>query len=287
MRRDSPTPSYLLQAYPLGGRLPEGTPVELSLTAGEVIKSEPITLIWRAVLADGRQVAVKMYRRRLLVRCRSLGIRFRAQREFDGLSQLEKLGIPCSVPVFWCHGYFGPYGWAEILVTEWVAQSQSLRDLLVTHSEAHKFLDLSPLFVDMAMMHGAGLHHGVLRTKNILVKDYPESPVFVFTDLPRFHCFPGDIRGKRMAHYDLMCLCERLLTYFPEDKVLSWLSAYGIPESEKIDLLVRLKLFRSTGFLRGVFGAEFNVRIAMVKFFAFCRRAIPESQQPSGSKTSD
>ena len=239
------------------------------------------------VLADGRQVAVKMYRRRLLVRCRSLGTCFRVQREFDGLSQLEKLGIPCSVPVFWCHGTFGPYGWAEILVTEWVAQSQSLRDLLVTRSEASRSLDLSPLFADMAMMHGAGLHHGVLRTKNILVKDYPESPVFVFIDLPRFHRFPRDIRGKRMARYDLMCLCERLLPYFPEDKVLSWLSAYGIPESEKIDLLVRLKRFRSTGFLRRVLGAEFNVRIAMLKFFTFYRRTIPENQQPSGSKTSD
>jgi hypothetical protein len=85
----------------------------------------------------------------------------------------------------------------------------------------------------------------------------------------------------------LMCLCETLLPYFPEDKVLSWLSAYGIPESEKIDLLVLLKRFRSTPFLRKVFGAEFNVRITMVKSFAFYRRNIPESRQPSGSKTSN
>ena len=125
--------------------------------------------------SDGRQVVVKMYRRGLLVRCRGLITCFRAQREFDGLSQLEKLGIPCSVPLFWCHGHFGPYGWAEILVTEWVARSQSLRDLLVTRPEASRSLDLSPLFADMAMMHAAGLHHGMLRTKNILVKDYPES----------------------------------------------------------------------------------------------------------------
>jgi hypothetical protein len=116
-------------------------------------------------------------------------------------------------------------------------------------------------------MHSVGLHHGFLRTKNILVKNYPESPVFVFVDMPRFHHFLRDIRGTRMARYDLMFLCQGLLQHFPGDKVLVWLSAYGIPESEKMDLLVRLKRFRLTKFLRRVLGAEFNVRSAMVKFF--------------------
>jgi hypothetical protein len=199
---------------------------------------------------------------------------------------LEKLGIPCSVPLFWCNGHFGLYGWGEILVTEWVAQSQSLRDLLVTRSEVSRFLDLSPLFADMARMHRAGLHHGMLRTRNILVKNYPERPVFVFIDMPRFHHFRRDIRGTRMARYDLMSLCQGLIPFFPEDQVLLWLSAYGIPESEKLDLLVQLKQFRSTKFLRRVWGAEFNVRIAMAKFFTFYPRNAPESQQQKGSRTS-
>ncbi len=279
MRRDFPSPSYRLHVYPLGGRLPEGIPVELSLTRGELIKHEPTTFIWNTVLSDGRQVAVKMYKRRLLVWGHTLSIYFRAQREFDGLSQLEKLGIPCSVPVFWSHGHFGPYGWAEILVTEWVAQGQPLNKLLRTRSEDSKLLDLSPLFADVARMHSGGLYHGALSAKNILVKGYPESPVFVFIDMPRLLRFPRDIRGTRMACHDLMHFCERLLRYCPEDKVLSWLSAYGIPESEKTDLLVRLKRFRSTKFLRRVLGAEFNVRSTMVNFFTFYTRITQDSQQ--------
>jgi hypothetical protein len=138
----------------------------------------------------------------------------------------------------------------------------------------------------MARMHSVGLHHGMLRTRNILVKNYPERPVFVFIDMARFHHFLRDIRGTRMARYDLMSLCQGLLPYFPEDKALLWLSAYGIPESEKIDLFVRLKRFRSTGFLRRVLGAEFNVRIVMAKFFTFHPRNAPESQHQTGSRTS-
>jgi hypothetical protein len=286
MKRHSSAPSALLQVFPRGGRLPEGIPVELCPTRGELIKHEPTTLIWRERLADGGQAVVKLYRRGLAVWCRSLTTGFRAQHEFDGLSQLEKLGIPCSVPLFWGQGHFGWYGWGEILVTEWVGQSQSLRDLLVTRSEVSGSLDLSPLFADMARMHRVGLHHGMLRIRNILVKNYPERPVFVFIDMPRFHRFPWDIRGTRMARFDLMSLCQGLLPHFSEDQVLSWLSAYGIPEFEKMDHLVRLKRFQSTSFLRRVSGAEFNVRIAMAKLRTSLSLHAPKSQQQTGSRKS-
>ena len=82
-----------------------------------------------------------------------------------------------------------------------------------------------------------------------------------------------------MARYDLMSLCEGLFPYFPEDKVLSWLSAYGIPESEKIDLLVRLKRFRSTAFLRKVLAAEFDVRNAMARLLSFSRSLDLKNQE--------
>ena len=108
MKRDSSVPSHLLRVKPLGGRLPEGVPVELDLARGELIKHEPVTLIWRHVPVFGRQTVVKMYRRGALLRLHNLATHFRVQREFDGLSQLEAVGIPCSVPVFWCHGHFGP-----------------------------------------------------------------------------------------------------------------------------------------------------------------------------------
>ena len=172
-----------------------------------------------------------------------------------------------------------PYGWGEILVTEWVPQSQPLRHLLATRAEVSRLLDLSSLFADLARMHAAGVHHGVLGTKNILVKNYPEEPAFVFIDLPRFHRFPRDIRGKRMARYDLMSLCEGLLPHFPEDTVQAWLSAYGIPESEKMNLLVRLKRFQSTPFLRKVLAWEFDVRNATARLSTFHPPNRPENQQ--------
>ena len=280
MKHESSPPSSLLRVNPLGGRLPEGILVELNLSRGELIKHEAVTLIWREVPVDGKQTFVKMYRRGLLVRYRSLTTGFRVQREFHGLSQSETLGIPCSVPVFWCHGHFGPYGWSEILVTETVAQSQPLKNLLVTQAEVSRRLDLSPLFADMAKMHAMGLYHGMLRTKNLLVKNGPQGPVFVFIDFSRFRRFPWDIRGKRMARYDLMSLCEGLLPHFPEDTVQLWLSAYGIPESERTDLLVRLKRFRSTAFLRKVMAAECDVRNVMARLLTFPPSDDPKRQHP-------
>jgi tRNA A-37 threonylcarbamoyl transferase component Bud32 len=260
MKHDFSAPSCLLRVKPLGGRLPEGTPVELNLARGGLIKNERVTLIFRDVPVDGRQTVVKIYRRGRLVRLHGLATYFRVQREFAGLSVTQRLGIPCSIPVFWAHGHFGPYGWGEMLVTEWVARSQSLRDLLGTRPELGSPLDLSPMFADLAKMHAAGVQHGMLRTKNILVKDYPESPVFVFIDFPRFHHFPRDIRGTRMARHDVMSLWEGLLPHFPEDMMHVWLSAYGIREREQMDLLARLKRFRSTPFLRKVLAWEFDVR---------------------------
>jgi tRNA A-37 threonylcarbamoyl transferase component Bud32 len=283
MKRGSSIPSCSLRVTPFGGRLPKGNPIELDLPRGELIKHEEVTLIWRGVLVHGRQTVAKLYRRGMLVRCHGLVTFFRVQREFDGLSQLEKLGIPCSIPLFWSHGHFGPYGWGEMLVTELVDQSQTLRDLLSAPHEVGRGLDLSPLFADMARMHASGLHHGMLRTRNILVKNYPEQPLFALIDLPRFHLFPGDIKGQRMARYDVMSLCEGLLPYFPEDTVRSWLSVYGIPEPEMGEFLGALKRFESTPSLRKAYAWEFDIRYAMARFLT----SRPAIQRTADSEDRD
>lgn len=109
-------------------------------------------------------------------------------------------------------------------------------------------------------MHAAGVHHGMLRTRNILLKDYPDAPPFVVIDLARSYLFPGDIRRKRMALYDLLSLCEGLLPFYSQDEVRAWFSAYGVPEPRKSALCMRLKGFRSTLFFRKVLAWEFDIR---------------------------
>lgn len=263
------TYSSSLQVYPLGGRLPRKVPIKLDLTKGDLIKQEAVTLIWSNIPVEGIQAVVKMYRRGFWLGCWNRITFFRSKIEFIGLSELKRLGIPCSIPLFWCHGRLGPFGWGEMLVTEWVCRNQPLRHLLAARPEAGMSLDLSPLFSDLAMMHAAGLHHGMLRTRNILVKDYPDSPSFVFIDLPRSHRFKRDIRGTRMALYDLLSLCEGLIPYFSDYSVESWLSAYGVPKTERKALAIRLKRYRSTAFLRKISATEFDVRKAGTWFFSF------------------
>lgn len=262
-------PSSFLKVDPLGGRLPKKIPIELDLTKGELLKHETVTIIWSNVVVKGKQAVVKMYRRGFWLRYWSRITLFRSQIEFNGLSELEKLGIPCSIPLFWCHGRFGPFGWGDMLVTEWVGQNQPLRHLLTTRSEAGTSLDLSPLFSDLARMHAAGLHHGMLRTRNILVKNYPDSPSFVFIDMPRSHRFPRDIRGTRMALYDLLSLGEGLVPYFSDDSVDSWLSAYGVPETERNGLAIQVKSFQSTPFRRKLLATEFDLRKTGTLFCSF------------------
>lgn len=262
--------SSFLQVNPLGGRLPKEIPIKLDLTKGELLKRETVTVIWRNIVVKGKQAVVKMYRRGFWLRSWGRITFFRSQLEFNGLSELEKLGIPCSIPLFWCHGRFGPFGWGDMLVTEWVGQNQPLRHLLATRSEAGASLDLSPLFSDLARMHAAGLHHGMLRTRNILVKNYPDSPSFVFIDMSRSHRFPRDIRGTRMALYDLLSVVEGLMPYFSDYSVDSWLSAYGIPHTERNALSIQLKGFRSTAFLRKLLATEFDLRKAWSSM-ALCR----------------
>lgn len=270
MRSDLSVPiaSRSLHVYPLGGRLSEGTLVELRLTEDQLIKHERVTVVWGEVPVEGKQAVVKMYRRGLFLQCYGLITSFRVKREFDGLRELEKRGVPCSLPLCWCRGHFGLFGWGEMLVTEWIGENQPLSHLLSSTPDVHKSLDLSSLFADLAIMHAGGLHHGMLRTKNILVKNYPESPTFVVVDLARSHRFPSDVRGKRMARYDLLSLCEGLLPYFPDNTAQSWLSAYGMPESEKMNFIPLAKKFRFTAFLRKALAWEFDVRHAVARLLA-------------------
>lgn len=259
--------SCSLQVHPLGGRQSQGT-IEFELTDEQLIKRERVTVIWVEVPIEGKRAAVKLYRRGLFLQCYNHITSFRVKREFDGLRELEKRGVPCSVPLCWCRGHFGPFGWGEMLVTEWIGENQPLRRLLSSKRHVHKSLDLSPLFVHLGIMHAGGVHHGMLRTRNILVKTTPK-PAFVVVDLARSHRFPSDIRGTRMAHYDLLSLCEGLLPHFPDADVYSWLSAYGMSESEKMNFMVAAKKFQSTPFLRKALAWEFDIRHAVARLLAF------------------
>jgi hypothetical protein len=245
-----------------------GAPLELHPGRGPAIKDEPGTLIWRETLPDGTDAAVKLYLRGFGSWLRSRVTAFRARHEFDILLRLDALGITCAAPLFWAHGRFSRRGWGEMLVTKWVPDSRPLTELVGRGPDGAMRPDISPVFSSVAMMHGAGLRHGTLLARNILVQGDPASPRFFFIDMPRSHMFPRSIRGTRMALYDLLYFCDSLAPHFGRDDVKRWLTSYGMPETQHSGFLAALEGFRNTSRLRRLIGAEFNIRNLAANMFA-------------------
>lgn len=256
----SPRACGALRVRPRGAQWGGGAALELNPQSASFIKQEPHTLIWREGLPDGTVAAVKFYRHGFAGWLRSRATAFRVDREYCGLLELERLGIPCSEPLFWAHGWFGTYGWGQVLATRWLPDCEPLAAFLKSRKAGQPCPDAKAIFADVARMHGAGLRHGTLLSRNILLQAGASGPRFFFIDLPRFHRFPRSIAGTRMAHFDLLFLCETLAPYYPAEEVGTWLEAYGMPPSARPAFRAALRGFRNTSRLRRVIGAEFNVR---------------------------
>lgn len=166
------------------------------------LKEEPGTWIWRAVAHDGTPVIAKLYRRRTrwsTLRCRLTS--FRAEREFDRLEHLARLGVPCTQPTGWARGWCELHGHYELLVTGEIPGAVSLEQYL--HDDACH-LDLAPLLRVVQQLHDAGICHHALYARNVLVKCASASePSYFLCDLPRSFRFPKSIAGSRAAFDDI------------------------------------------------------------------------------------
>jgi len=268
----SPAHAAPLRVTPRVDRAGRGAVVELHPGAGIALKEEPGTLIWRERLADGTEAVIKLYRRGLLTWCRCRLSTFRTSNEFRALRQLELLGERCTPPLFWSHGHFGSHGWGELLAMRWLPDCRPLADVLASDPGAAGQLDLAPLWATVGRLHDAGLHHGTLLARNILVRGEGDALEFILLDLPRFHRFPYGIRGTRMARYDLMFLANTLLRALPADALPPWLAAYGMSDDQQAQFMAHLRRFRNSSRLRRVVGLEFNLRALLARFH---RRAAP------------
>jgi tRNA A-37 threonylcarbamoyl transferase component Bud32 len=262
----SPAHAAPLRVTPRVDRAGRGAVVELHPGTGIVLKEEPGTLIWRERLADGTEAVIKLYRRGLLSWCRCRLSNFRAWNEFRALRQLESLGERCTPPLFWGHGHFGSYGWGELLAMRRLPGCRPLADALASDPDAAGKIDLAPLWATVGRLHDAGLHHGTLLARNILVRGEGGALEFILLDLPRFHRFPYGIRRTRMARYDLMFLANTLLRVLPADSLPRWLTAYGMSDDQQAQFMAHLRRFRNSSRLRRVVGLEFNLRSLFARF---------------------
>ena len=236
---------------------PPAAPLTLHPGSGRVLKDEPRTLIWIESLPDGTPAVLKLYRHRR----RALGRRVR--REYLGLQVLQQAGLATTPPLFWAAGRHPGLGRFELLATRLLPDVRPLREILRAGPEACP--DLGPLFRDVARMHAAGLCHGALIPRNVLTGG--DAGRFAIMDVPRSARFPRDIRGTRMARFDLLDLCQELLLYGAPDRRAAWLDAYGMPAPAR-DRLVRASTrYCSTRHLRNRLRFEFQLRALFARFF--------------------
>ena len=176
--------------------------------------------------------------------CREQLFAFRVKREYHALRFLENKGIPCSRPQFWTYGNCPELGgrW-ETLATVMVPNAVPLHHWLATAKRPELLNCLQAVFRRIRDMHEAGMHHGALYTRNILLDNSNLSPYLI--DLPRAEIFPGSIIGSRPAWIDLLNFCHQLRPLLAEDELGDLLkSYYGLSHQNSTLFLKRLTNYR-------------------------------------------
>lgn len=216
---------------------------EGSLARQQLYKAEPGTLIWSEPLAGGGSVVVKLYRRRgILEPVRRRFVAYRVEREYRLLQRLRERGVTCPEPLAWSHGRSRAHGRFERLDTREIEGAVPLTDLFAGPSSP----DLAPLFALVRRMHAAGIAHGALYARNVLVARPPGSgPQYHLIDLAHGRAFSRDIIGSHPADYDLLDLLLSLQRQAPAKGAADWLAAYGLSPDAAAALVERLAHHRN------------------------------------------
>lgn len=215
-----------------------------SLLAGQhLYKAETGTLIWSEPQADGGNAVVKLYRRRgLLDPVRRRFVAYRVEREYRLLRRLRENGVACPEPLAWSHGRSRAHGRFERLHTREIEGAIPLTSLFGGPASP----DLAPLFTLLRRMHAAGIAHGALYARNVLVARPPASgPQYYVMDLAHGRAFTCDIGGSQPGNYDLLDLLLSLQRQGPVGEAGEWLAAYGLTPSTAAALLERLAHHRN------------------------------------------
>jgi hypothetical protein len=187
------------------------------MAGSRLIKDEPGCRIRVEPGTGAAGVVVKIYRRRgLAAGMRALLRGGRARREFEALTRLASLGVPCSPPLSWRRGFSREHGFYELLATREIPGAAALEERLKAAGRAGPGFDAGALFRVVARMHRAGIYHGALGPKNILVAaGAPGPPGIYLVDFARAKIFPASIFGRRIAGYDLLQLVVKLERHLP------------------------------------------------------------------------
>lgn len=247
----------------------------------DLIKEEPDTLIYAWPLEGEARLILKVYRRvGILHWMRKRLVGFRARREFHALGALQAASVDCCEPLFWGIGRCPEHGRFEFLGTREIPGAVTLQETMPRLAPRERAEVLEQLYEKVARMHHRGVYWGAPFLGNVLVspRDGWSGRVMI-VDLEKSVRFPGDIRGSRMALFDLINLVTTTRRYAGQVKVRQALVRYGLAVDEIRRVLAAADAFRSTKFQRYRRRAEFLARGVLTRTLASASRFLPRAMR--------
>jgi len=183
---------------------------------------------------------------------------YRARREYRTLARLRDEGIDCGEPMFWATGRSKEHGLFEVVATREIPDAVTLADELPRLDPEARVDVLGRLFESLARMHRAGVWHGVFFVRNVLLGNDRRVPRII--DLEKSVCFASDIRGSRMADYDLLCAVTSLFIVIGGGYARSALVRYGLDEAGIARIFAAVESTRWSKAARYRLRAEFLAR---------------------------
>jgi len=225
------------------------------------LKQEHKTLLWEQNVQDVEAV-IKVYcHRSFLTRWREKTFQFRVEREFEALSKLYRVNIPTSQPLFWGYGNCAQFGRIEALAMRKIPNVIPLKEFLQKVDKKTDPLKFEILFQHIRQMHEAGIYHGALSPKNILVTASPATlPTFYIIDMAQSILFSKAITGAKFAWYDLLNIARGLKFYCQHVDIPPLLAHYGFSEAKIEAFTQSLNQYNPSKHTRNYLRGEFLFR---------------------------
>jgi hypothetical protein len=206
---------------------------------------------------------------------------YRAGREFRTLDRLRRAGIPCCEPMFWGTGRSREHGLFEVVATREIPDAGSLAERSPDLSTDTRAAVLGSVFEILCRMHRTGVFHGACFLTNVLLSAHPAAAgVPWIIDLEKSVCFDMDIRGTRMAEYDLLCAVASTFIVMGAGYARGALERYGLGEAAIARVFSAVNRSPSSKFFRYRLRAEFLARGVVSRLRA--RRGRRFSDTPAG-----
>jgi hypothetical protein len=228
----------------------------------EPIKADRGTVVFAWPPDGTRRMIVKVYGQMgVLNWMRKQVVGYRARREFRTLALLRAAGVDCCEPLFWGAGRSRDQGLFEVLATREIPGAVTLQQHCASLAPRERVEVFDRVFEQLARMHRAGVYHGAPFPSNVLLgAERTSASGIVMVDLEKSVRYGRDIRGSRMASFDLLNFVNASGSCMGKGFARAGLARYGLDDAATTRLLAAVRAYRSSKFQRYRRRAEFLAR---------------------------